>query len=138
MVLTQLDIESTFASSFKLNPLNEAVNGPNFYDPATYDYRIKLISPCRDKGISTGDPLPPETDFSGNSRVGAYDIGAYEVQYMGWTGAANTDWGTAGNWTSGGPPASGNPTVLIPAGLTNYPTGTQIRISPSGSPMKWL
>ena len=115
---------NTFPSSFKLNALNAEPDGPNFYDPATYDYRIKLISPCRDKGISTGDPLPPATDFSGNGRVGAYDIGAYEVQYMGWTGAVNTDWGTAGNWSSGGLPASGAQTVLIPAGLTNYPTGS--------------
>ena len=37
-----------------------------------------------------------------------------------WTGSTDTDWGTSGNW-EGGVPTSAND-VLIPTGLTNYPT----------------
>lgn len=37
-----------------------------------------------------------------------------------WTGAIDTDWFKAGNWTCGGVPTS-TTNVLIPNGLTNYP-----------------
>jgi hypothetical protein len=38
-----------------------------------------------------------------------------------WTGAVSDDWGVAGNWNPAGIPACCTD-VLIPAGLTNYPT----------------
>jgi hypothetical protein len=37
-----------------------------------------------------------------------------------WTGTTNNDWATAGNWDNGVPDATMD--VIIPTGLTNYPT----------------
>ncbi len=80
---------------------------------------ISFISPCRDAGTSAGAPA---TDILGNSRIGNYDIGAYEVQYNAWkTTAASTDWNTAGNWDQGVPTSIQD--IVIPSGATNYPTG---------------
>ncbi len=46
-----------------------------------------------------------------------------------WTGGAGTDWGTAGNW-NGGTPAGTND-VLVPSGLTNYPSVSGDASTPS-------
>lgn len=114
---------SFFTSSFKLNPVNDADDGPNFIDPANYDFHIILKSPCVNAGTNTGTPAPPAYDFDGNPRIGIYDIGAYEVQYCGWkVNAATSEWGNAANW-DGGVPTIGND-VLIPSGAVNYPTST--------------
>ncbi|WP_442265452.1 lamin tail domain-containing protein [Tenacibaculum sp. ZS6-P6] len=40
-----------------------------------------------------------------------------------WTGVTNNDWNTATNWLGGVVP-SGSSDVIIPAGLTNYPTAS--------------
>lgn len=131
-----------FPTSFLLNSSNTAVDGPNFTNPANNDYSIILASPCRDAGTSSGTPAPPPTDFLGNGRIGNYDIGAYEVQYSRWTGTTSNVWDLANNWQGGVPnPASD---VIIPRGLTNYPTssssqdftigtGKQFIVEPSAS-----
>ena len=64
------------------------------------------------------------TDILGNGRVGPYDIGAYEVQYSRWNGSAGIDWTTGANWDAGIIPTDGLSDVIIPSGLTNYPTGS--------------
>ncbi len=46
-----------------------------------------------------------------------------------WKGSTDTDWGTSGNW-EGGVPTSAND-VLIPTGLTNYPSVSGSISSPS-------
>lgn len=118
------DITSTFTSGIVLNVDNTAIDGPNFLNPVT-ELTITPISPCRDRGTSASSPgaVPPPVDFTGNARVGPYDIGAYEVLYTRWrTDAATTDWNTAANW-SGGVPSSIS-SAVIPTGAVNYPVLT--------------
>lgn len=115
---------SSFTSCIGLNTSNTAIDGPNFINPTT-DLSLRLTSPCRDSGTSSGTPgaVPPATDFIGNSRIGEYDMGAYETQFVMWrTDAATTDWNTASNWDGGVPTSSSN--VVIPPGATNYPVLT--------------
>ena len=90
----------------------------HFVNAGNSDWTLKFISPCRDAG-SIPTPAVP-TDYIGNSRIGPYDIGAYEVQYSYWkTTASSTDWNTSSNWDGGIP--SGSTDVVIPAGASNYP-----------------
>lgn len=115
---------SSFTSCIGLNISNTAKDGPNFINPTT-DLSLRLTSPCRDRGTSSGTPgaVPPATDFIGNSRIGEYDMGAYETQYVMWRkDAATKDWNTASNWDGGVPTSSSN--VVIPSGATNYPVLT--------------
>jgi hypothetical protein len=110
-----------YTNCINLSGTNDDPNGPNFYNvtSGSEDYEIKYISPCRDAGIPTGAPL---TDFLGNSRVGPYDIGAYEDQYNTWkTSASSSSWNNAGNWTLGVPNSSLQD-VIIPNGAAFYPT----------------
>jgi len=114
---------SGYTNCINLTGTNDDPTGPNFYNVASgsEDYEIKYISPCRNAGIPTGAPL---TDFLGNSRVGPYDIGAYEDQYNTWkTSASSSSWTNAGNWTLGVPNSSLQD-VIIPNGAAFYPTGT--------------
>lgn len=118
----QMNIESFFTNSFQLNILNEVIDGPNFIDPDNNDYRIRLISPCRDRGVSSVTLPAPVTDLLGSGRVGNTDIGAYEVQYTRWNGTVDNVWGTSGNWNPNGPPVSGISNVIIPSEAAMYPT----------------
>lgn len=112
---------SRYTDCIALNSSNTASDGPNFTATNGSDWSIKFISPLRDKGTSTG---APSTDIKGKQRIGAPDIGAYEVQYSLWTGASGTSWGTAGNWAAGVTPAIGTGDVIIPSSLENYPVST--------------
>ena len=109
---------SGYINCINLNGTNNDPAGPNFYNisAGSEDYRIQFISPCRDKGTSSNAPA---TDFSGNPRIGPYDIGAYEVQYSRWTGASSTVWETPSNWVLNMVPISTS-NVAIPA-VTNNP-----------------
>ncbi len=112
---------SNFTNSILLNSSNNDSSGPNFNATNGTDWSINFISPCRDAGITPSPSIP--TDFIGNSRIGPYDIGAYEDQYSRWkTTASSTDWATPGNWDQGVPTSSQD--VIIPSGATNYPTGS--------------
>jgi hypothetical protein len=109
--------------NFLLSSNNDDPTGPNFTNPSSSDYSIKFISPCRDAGTSTGAPT---TDYLGKSRIGPYDIGAYEVQYSRWNGTAHDNlWVTQSNWDATIYPESlsGTGDIIIPSGLTHYPTG---------------
>lgn len=116
---------SQYTSCIQLNNVNTATNGPNFINPvAGGNYQIAFVSPCRDAGTSTG---APSTDYLGKNRIGNYDIGAYEVQYSRWTGTSSDLWSTAINWDKSVDPLTGTGDVVIPTGLTYYPTGSTIQ-----------
>ncbi|MCF8222818.1 MAG: right-handed parallel beta-helix repeat-containing protein [Bacteroidales bacterium] len=109
---------STYTNCFDLNSSNSASDGPNFTDPASDDWSIAFISPCRDAGSDTD---APSSDYDGEPRIHTADIGAYEVQYSRWTGASGTGWSTSGNWEDGVTPPTGTGDVIIPKVATNYP-----------------
>jgi len=112
---------SHYSNCFELNSSNDATDGPNFYDPDDSDWSIIFISPCRDSGTGTGAPT---TDINGDNRIGSVDIGAYEVQYSLWDGSEGTSWSTSDNWEQGVNPGSSGSDVVIPSGLSDYPTST--------------
>lgn len=111
----------SYTGCINLNSTNTDPAGPNFINPVTGNYNLSFISPCRDAGTDsyTGITIPAN-DFAGNSRIGTTDIGAYEMIYSRWTGSTSTDWATATNWDESLSPGTRN--IIIPSGLTNYPT----------------
>jgi hypothetical protein len=113
---------TSYTNCINLNALNNDPAGPNFYNvtSGSEDFEIKVISPCRDAGLLSGAPL---TDYLGNGRIGPVDIGAFEVQFCRWNGSTSNIWGTPSNWDGNLDPNSGSFDVIIPSGLTNYPTG---------------
>jgi len=113
---------SHYTNCFELNSSNTGTTqlpGPYFTQTDGTDWSIQFISPCRDAGTSSG---APSTDYLGNGRIGPYDIGAYEVQYSRWNGSSGTDWTNGANWDGGVVPTDGASDIIIPSGLTNYPT----------------
>jgi hypothetical protein len=117
---------SGYTNCINLSGNNTDPTGPNFYNvtPGSEDYQISYVSPCRDAGTSAGAPL---YDILGNFRIGAYDIGAYEVQYSNWTGASNTNWSNPANWEASVDPSSGSGDIIIPylsGASPNYPVAT--------------
>ncbi len=100
------------------------VASDHFVDAASSNWALKFISPCRDAGVNTYSGVTiPSADYEGNPRIGTKDIGTYEVQYSRWTGATSDQWAMASNWDQSLDPSSGTD-VVIPAGLSNYPTGS--------------
>jgi parallel beta-helix repeat protein len=110
---------ASYTTCLNLNSDNNASDGPNFNATNGSDWSIKFKSPCRDAGMTPSPTVP--NDYLGKSRIGPYDIGAYEVQYSRWTGATNTSWATPLNWDESVDPSTGTGDVIIPTGLTNYP-----------------
>ncbi len=114
----------TYSGCLNLNSSNTAIDGPNFTDPLTGNFSLGFDSPCRDAGISTYTGVTiPTTDYIGTQRVGKTDIGAYEMLYARWTGLVTADWGRPANWERSYVPGTTR-NVIIPAGLTRYPTFT--------------
>lgn len=110
---------------FVLSSTNTATTGPNFIDPATYDYSLKFISICRDSGYTTTSGVTiPTSDILGNPTIGLKDIGAYEVKYSKWTGSTDNSWTTAANWSQNIEPSTGSGDVIIPKGLSTYPVNS--------------
>ncbi|HQH24795.1 MAG TPA: T9SS type A sorting domain-containing protein [Bacteroidales bacterium] len=108
----------TGTGNFQLDSGNSSVNGPNFKTTDGSDWSINYVSPCRDAGTTPEPELP--LDFSGNPRIGPYDIGAFEVQYSRWkTTASSINWNTENNWDGGIPTSARD--VIIPAGASYYP-----------------
>ena len=113
---------STYTGTVPLNSLNEGSNpsGPFFESMGGESWTLQFLSPCRDNGTNLGAPA---SDYLGLPTIHTKDIGAFEYQYSRWrTDAGSTDWSTSANW-HGGVPTS-NRDIVIPAGATNYPTGT--------------
>jgi hypothetical protein len=116
-----------------LSTNNLDATGPNFTDPATYNYAITFLSPCRDAGTTTYSGVAiPGTDIMNNGTIGIKDIGSYEVQYSRWKGTSSTTWTISGNWESGLVPSTSS-NVIIPVGCTYYPIVTSYTISATGS-----
>lgn len=113
---------SSYTNSFKINTSNtgSSPSGPFFTDPSADNWTLRFQSPCRDAGTTPSPTVP--NDYIGNPRIGNYDIGAYEVQYSRWTGATSTAWSSATNWDQSVDPSSGTGDVIIPTGLSSYPT----------------
>ncbi|MBB4118811.1 hypothetical protein GGR32_001102, partial [Mesonia hippocampi] len=115
-----------------------------FTDLYNGDYSLKDGSPAIDAGsnnLYTGD-LNNDTDLAGNTRLfgSTIDIGAFEHHGIKtyWTGNINTDWHTAGNWTSGLPSTTSNAVIdqvtnqpLVAA--TNSAEAYSIVINPGAS-----
>jgi len=118
-------VSGSTTSCITLDASNTDPAGPNFTDPATSDYSITVISPCRDAGTNSGAPA---TDILGNSRINTTDIGAYENIYTRWTGNNSTDWSTSGNWDNGIPGTSLDALVST---TTNNPliSGSDVTLS---------
>jgi hypothetical protein len=113
------------ANSIVIDPVNDALNGPHFIDPANSGWAITYPSPCRNTGTDTYAGVTiPSADYAGNPRIGVKDIGAYEVQYSNWIGAVSDSWTNASNWESSVAPVSGNSDVIITTGLSTYPVST--------------
>ncbi|MCX6254985.1 MAG: right-handed parallel beta-helix repeat-containing protein [Bacteroidia bacterium] len=121
---TSTIVTCAFESAKPANAANSIiisdVASDHFVNAGSSDWTLKFISPCRDAG-STPSPTVPN-DYIGNPRIGNYDIGAYEVHYSRWTGATNDNWLVATNWEQSVDPGTGTGDVIIPSGLTNYPT----------------
>jgi hypothetical protein len=113
----------TGTGNFVLSTNNTDPTGPNFINPASANWSISFISPCRDAGTTPNPAVP--LDFLGNSRVGPYDIGAYEDQYNTWkTTATSSNWNTAANWALGVPTPTQDVIIpQVPGANPFYPTG---------------
>lgn len=96
---------------------------PLFTDASNGDFSLQIGSPAINSGDNTN--VTATTDIDGNSRIfnTTVDMGAYENQntFVTWTGATNNDWATATNWSNGTVPTTADD-VVVPTGLTNYPT----------------
>jgi hypothetical protein len=111
---------ASLTGCINLNSSNTAADGPNFTNPTGGDFTIAFLSPCRDSGTSSYPGLTvPVTDYAGAQRIGATDIGAYEVRYSRWLGVSE-DWTRALGWERGVVPGTTN--IIIPSGLSRYPT----------------
>jgi len=100
--------------NINLSSSNTDINGPNFVDPSTRNWAINFVSPCRDAGTTPSPTIP--TDIIGNTRIGPYDIGAYENQYSRWVGGASgaeTVWTNPSNWVANILPST-SMNVVIP------------------------
>ncbi|MBB4120104.1 hypothetical protein GGR32_002421, partial [Mesonia hippocampi] len=111
------------------------------------DFSLRDGSPAIDAGDNTaytnaGGDLNNDTDLAGNTRLfgSTIDIGAFEHHGIKtyWTGNINTDWHTAGNWTSGLPSTTTNAVIdqvtnqpLVAA--TNSAEAYSIVINPGAS-----
>lgn len=114
-------IEGTsLTGCLNLNSSNTAPDGPNFTNPGSGDFTLAFVSPCRDSGAASYPGVTvPTTDYAGAQRIGATDIGAYELRYSRWLGVS-TDWTRSLGWDKGVIPGTTN--IIIPSGLSNYPT----------------
>lgn len=108
-----------------LSALNTDPTGPNFVATDGTDWSIEFVSPCRDAGIIPTPPVP--LDYLGFSRIGQYDIGAYEFQYARWTGATDVNWSLASNWYLNTLPSSSS-YVDLPSTANNPTTSSDVTI----------
>lgn len=111
----QNPVAGSTSNCITLNSSNIASDGPNFLATDGSNWSIAFISPCRDKGTSTGAPAK---DYIGNNRIGPVDIGAYEHQYCRWVGGTSSEWNTTSNWAESIVPSEA-PYVVIGSATNN-------------------
>ncbi|WP_299109308.1 T9SS type A sorting domain-containing protein [uncultured Tenacibaculum sp.] len=108
-VFNSTDVNS-FANVVAGNQTNTLNTDPLFMSSS--DFNLKTVSPSRDSGDNTKILAGNTKDLFGNARIlnTTVDRGAYEYdvtsQYTTWTGASNTNWSEANNWTNGVPSSS--------------------------------
>lgn len=109
---------------------------PNFSSPAvSYDGAATGVPSGTSSACAEGDASPGtecDADNTTNFNTKALITSQFRDSRVTWTGAVNTDWATAGNWTfNQGAPGATEPAdrvprsydnVYIPNGLTTYPT----------------
>ncbi|MBE7685102.1 T9SS type A sorting domain-containing protein [Tenacibaculum piscium] len=89
------------------------------------DFTLQTGSPAINAGDNAKIPADITTDLLGNQRIHntTVDMGAYEfgtqLPQTNWTGATDTSWNTASNWSNGVPTTSLN--AFVSNGATNYP-----------------
>ncbi len=111
---------ASLTGCLNLNSSNTAPDGPNFTNPTGGDFTITFASPCRDSGAASYPGVTvPATDYAGAQRIGATDMGAWEIRYSRWLGVS-TDWTRSLGWDKGVLPGATN--IIIPSGLSQYPT----------------
>ncbi|MCF8359983.1 MAG: T9SS type A sorting domain-containing protein [Prolixibacteraceae bacterium] len=149
------DNEIYYTASFDFDE-NCITTDPSFIDALNNDYRIYGSSPCANSGENSYNS--ESTDIRDEARIqnNIIDMGAYEwtssvdpydpVYILAtWTGATDTDWGTASNWDIGTiplplydvriPDVSNNPVIGSLANvhkLTIEPDAT-LNINPGGA-----
>jgi hypothetical protein len=119
--------------NINLSSTNTSNSGPNFIDPSNNFHLNSWITPLVDGGTSSYKGISaPSTDFDSYSLLNNPDIGAYEFQYLIWTGATSNDWSSPLNWKGHHSTISVNVSdnkVIIPSGCTNYPQVTSLTLS---------
>ncbi|MCW5202421.1 hypothetical protein VU12_05730 [Desulfobulbus sp. US4] len=109
---------------------------PNFSNPAVgYNGGATGVPSGTSSACAVGDASPGiecDADNTTNFNTKALITSRFRDSRVTWTGAVDTNWATAGNWTfnQGAPGATtavnrvprSYDNVYIPAGLTNYPT----------------
>lgn len=123
----------TWAALFELNTGSFNATGLTFSSNSTSVTFSQLGTNSTDK-FDFVVTLNSETTFLSDETIGDATVGG-NPGFSGnitftesksypntWTGATDTDWATASNWTEGVPASTHN--VHIPAGLTNYPTAS--------------
>lgn len=82
---------------------------------------VVLNKPLRLRVLSKYNAVPANAcDVGTWSQAEDYTVYFRDVSSTTWTGATDNDWHTASNWNNGIPGSATD--VVIPAGLTNYPT----------------
>lgn len=103
---------------------NSIFGNPNYADTSAAIPNLRINSGLPSVVDAEGADLGIEDDFDGQTRaiLTPTDIGAnaFIINYCVWTGAVNTQWSDAGNWSCALVP-SDSTNVIIPANVTNMP-----------------
>lgn len=105
------------------NPGNDPGSAWSGSGVSTANQNIRLLN-----DITTGDTdgwTDPSTRFTTVSSSPATlpaGLSGFGIPPNIWSGAIDSDWATAGNWSAGVPVSTSD--VFVPSGLTNYPTAS--------------
>ncbi|MGB0879678.1 MAG: hypothetical protein ACPGTO_03845, partial [Polaribacter sp.] len=122
------DLPDIPVKAILMNPLNndEVILGTEFGVWSTGNFKDASPSWTQSYNGMSGVPVT-SFDFrtSDNTILAStYGRGMFTGKFTSrvvWTGTDSRDWATAGNWDTGAVPTTTND-VIIPGGLTNYPT----------------
>ncbi len=81
-----IEAGSSSYNNISLSATNDALTGPNFFNPEAGDWRLMENSPCLNSGNNSyiNSPLAFSEDILGNPRIieGSVDLGPYEHFYQ--------------------------------------------------------